>query len=309
MNQPLPLLFSIRSYQYLKEAIAAHGGFENGNVEVKIFPDGERYQRVATPVAGREVILIGGTCSDAETLELYDLSYALVKYGAARFILVIPYFGYSTMERASKAGDVVTAKTRARLLSSIPQAAGGNLLVLLDLHSEGLPHYFEGELTPVHLYSHSLILKTISQIAKSDYVLGCTDAGRAKWVQSLAIDAGTFASFVFKRRIDDRHTEVYAISGQVSGKQVIIYDDMIRTGCSLINAAKAYKNAGAADICVITTHGIFAGDALKRLKETGLISKIICTDSHPNVIKIDDEFLEIKSVAELFANYLKTNLR
>jgi ribose-phosphate pyrophosphokinase len=93
-----------------------------GKVEVKDFPDGERYQRIVSDISDKDVILVAGTISDQDTLELYDLACALVKYGARSLDLVIPYFGYSTMERSVKRGEVVTAKTRARLLSSIPWA-------------------------------------------------------------------------------------------------------------------------------------------------------------------------------------------
>jgi ribose-phosphate pyrophosphokinase len=123
-------------------------------VEVKQFPDGERYQRVLTDVDGREVVLVGGTISDADTLELYDLACTLVRLGACSLMLTIPYFGYATMERAVKHGEVVTAKTRAYLLSTIPETPMENRVLLLDLHTEGLPYYFEGKTKAVHLYAN-----------------------------------------------------------------------------------------------------------------------------------------------------------
>lgn len=114
------LAFSIASYRYLFEQMCQLGGFDRGEVEVRRFPDGERYQRIVTPIRDRDVVLVGGTASDTDTLELYDLACSLSKYGAESLTLVIPYYGYSTMERAIRSGEVVTAKTRARLLSAIP---------------------------------------------------------------------------------------------------------------------------------------------------------------------------------------------
>src|SRR6478672_5926267 len=105
-----PLLFSTAAYDYLANAIAAAGGWERGVLERQTFPDGENYRRICTDPADRDVILVGGTCDDASTLEIYDLACGLVSYGAYRMRLVIPYYGYSTMERASKPGEIVTAK-------------------------------------------------------------------------------------------------------------------------------------------------------------------------------------------------------
>ena len=129
-----PLVFSTAAYDYLAHEVCALAGWELGAVERKYFPDGERYQRIATECADRDAILIGGTIDDASTLELYDLACGLVTSGAYRLNLVIPYFGYSTMERGVRAGEVVTAKNRARLLSSIPMASRGTQVFLLDLH-------------------------------------------------------------------------------------------------------------------------------------------------------------------------------
>jgi|JI8StandDraft_2_1071088.scaffolds.fasta_scaffold00373_23 ribose-phosphate pyrophosphokinase len=295
-----PLLFSIQSYLYLQERILAFNGFEKGEVEVKVFPDGERYQRILSDVEGRNVILLGGTPTDTDTLEVYDLASAIAKYGAKTLTVVIPYFGYSTMERAVKTGEVVTAKTRARLLSSIPKTGSRITFMLLDLHTEGLPHYFEGDVQATHLYCKEIIIEICQEIAGNDFILACTDAGRAKWVESLANDMNVNAAFVFKRRLSGNETVVTGISADVAGKTVIIYDDMIRTGGSLINAAKSYKEAGANRIFAITTHGLFTNNALERIEQSGLFEGVYCTDTHPNTQKeSQNPFLNVKSVSKI----------
>jgi len=106
------------------------------------------------------------------------------------------------MERAVKPGEVVTAKTRARLFSAVPLAAAGNRVFLVDLHAEGIPHYFEGGIRPVHVYAKPVVVDLARRLGGDDIVLACTDAGRAKWVESLANEMGVPASFVFKRRLD-----------------------------------------------------------------------------------------------------------
>jgi ribose-phosphate pyrophosphokinase len=291
------LLFTTRSYAYLVDPLLALGSATLGSVVHQQFPDGERYQRIATPVEGECVVLVGGTISDEDTLELFDLACALVKYGARQLRLVIPYFGYSTMERAIKSGEVVTAKTRARLLSAIPLAPEGNRVFMVDLHAEGIPHYFEGGIRPVHLYAKELVCALARKMGGNDFVLACTDAGRAKWVESLANDLRVPASFVFKRRLDGSHTEVTAVSAQVQGKRVVIYDDMIRTGGSLLSAARAYRDAGAASVVAITTHGLFPGDALNKIRAAGLIEHIACTDSHPRPRSLACDYLHVEPIA------------
>jgi ribose-phosphate pyrophosphokinase len=293
------ILFAIKDYEYLAEKLLTFADFEKGQLEVSHFTDGERYQRIISVIENRDVILVGGTVNDGATLELYDLASSLVSYGANSLTLVIPYFGYSTMERAVLSGEIVTAKTRARLLSSIPKSNRGNKVLLFDLHSEGIQYYFEHDLYPVHVYCKHIVIEAARQYGGNNFVMASTDAGRAKWVESLANDLGVNAAFILKRRLKGDHTEVSAINAEVAGKTVIIYDDMIRSGGSIINAAKTYKEAGAGDIYVITTHGLFVNEGIKKLKDSGLIKKLICTDSHVNTQFINDDFVEVMSLAEL----------
>lgn len=302
-----PLVFSTEAYGYLASSVAQAGQWQLGEVARRRFPDGEHYQRVDTDCADRDVILIGGTIGDHETLELYDLACGLVSEGARRLRLVIPFFGHSTMERAVRPGEVVTAKTRALLLSSIPMASGGNQVFLLDLHVSAVAHYFEGGIRPVHVYGKPIVMAAARRLGGEDFVLACTDAGRAKWVESLANDLGVPAAFVYKRRLDGHSTEVTGVSAQVAGKRVIIYDDMIRTGGSLCSAARAYRDAGASSIDAISTHGLFPGDSLAKIQATGLFGSIVVTDSHPRARAFADAGLHVEPIADLLVEHLRSN--
>lgn len=298
------LVFTAPEYRYMLAPLCA-AGHQAGEFTVEYFPDGERYLRIDTPVEGRDVVVVGGTVSDAAALTLFDLACGVVHYGAHRLTLIIPYYGYATMERAAKPGEIVTAKTRAALYSAIPPAASGNRIFLLDLHSEGIPHYFEAGLIATHIYAKPVIRREIVALARGeDFVLACTDAGRAKWVESLANDIGVSAAFVFKRRYDGTRTEITALDAQVAGKRVILYDDMIRTGGSLIGAADAYLRAGASSLAAVTTHGVFPGDALARLQASGRFTDIVATDSHPRAVELAPRGLRVVPVAELFLPYL-----
>lgn len=299
------LLFSTSDYKSLARKLLHLTNFEEGVVESSFFSDGEHYQRIVSEVEDREVVLLGGTVHESATLELFDLASALVSYGAESLSLVVPYFGYSTMERAVKPREIVTAKTRARLFSAIPQSRKGNKIYLFDLHTEGIPHYFEQNLHPKHIYCKPIIIDACRKYGGDDFILASTDAGRAKWVESLANDMNVGAAFILKRRIADGLTETSAVNAEVHGKTVIIYDDMIRSGSSIINAAKTYREGGAKAIYVITSHGLFVGHGIEKLRNCGLISKIICTDTHCNVEKIQDDFLEVVSIAPLIADAIK----
>jgi len=302
-----PLVFTTAAYQYLGAAMCSLAGWQPGEVDRKTFPDGELYQRVATECADRDVVLVGGTIDEDNTLELYDLACGLVEHGCYRLTIVVPFYGYSTMERAVRSGEVVTAKTRARMLSSIPLASRGTQVFLLDLHVSAIAHYFEGGIRPVHVYGKALVLDAARRLGGDDFVLACTDAGRAKWVESLANDLGVDAAFVYKRRVDGNRTEVTGVSAQVAGKRVVIYDDMIRTGGSLINAAAAYRDAGAAAIAAIATHGVLPGDSIERLRGSGLFGTIVVSDSHPRANALRGDFLQVDSVAGLLITHLKEN--
>ncbi len=302
-----PLVFSTSAYGYLGAAIATHGGWEQGAIARKTFPDGEHYLRVDSDPADRDVILVGGTVDETSTLEVYDLACGLVTEGAQRLRMVIPFYGYSTMERAVRPGEVVTAKTRARLLSSIPMASRGTQVFMLDLHVASIAHYFDGDIRTIHVYGKSLVTAAARRLGGDDFVLACTDAGRAKWVESLANDLGVEPAFVYKRRLDGSSTEVTGVSAQVAGRRVVIYDDMIRTGGSLLGAAAAYKEAGAVQIDAIATHGLFPGDSLTKIRDSGLLGQIIVTDSHPRAVALENDFLHVDSTAKLLTEHLISN--
>jgi ribose-phosphate pyrophosphokinase len=295
------LLFTIQSYAYLEPRFLAAEDFERGEIERNMFPDGERYLRLAVETEGRDVVLLGGTPTDLDTLELYDLGYAISRAGARSLSVVIPYFGYATMERAVHPGEVVTAKTRARLISAIPPCEAGTRVFLFDLHTDGIAFYFSDSHVTHHVYGAPLITAAIRRrMANRPFVLGATDAGRAKWVQSLAQTLGVEPAFVYKRRDAGQGTlSITGINADVRGREVMIYDDMIRTGSSLLQAARAYLAAGATAVHAIASHLVLPGDSLEKLQRSGVFQSISGTDSHPNSLKLSGDPNALTSVAEL----------
>ncbi len=297
------LVFALRSYEYMLEQFLAAGDYERGQIEHKTFPDGEGYRRILDDPWGRDVVLLGGTPRDDDWLELYDVGCGLARAGARSLSIVMPYFGYSTMERAALDGEVVTAKTRARLICAIPPCEAGTRVFLFDLHTEGIEFYFSDTHVTHHIQGAPLIVEAIEQIAGSiPYVLGAVDAGRAKWVERLTRQLNAEPAFVYKRR--DSHTGKLGVTGinaDVAGKLVIIYDDMIRTGSSLLQAASAYRDAGATEVHAVVSHLVLPHDSLDRLYEAGLLASISGTNSHPASAKIAQRKGQLLSVAELLA--------
>jgi ribose-phosphate pyrophosphokinase len=274
------------------------------DIERHTFPDGERYHRIAHSPVGQEVVLVGGTIDDPETLELYELACGLIQYGAAALQIVVPYYGYATMERAAKRGEVVKAHTRALLLSAIPHAGRNNRIYLVDLHAEGIPHYFTPPLTATHVYAKPLVLEIAKELGGADFVLAATDAGRAKWVESLANDLDVPAAFVYKRRTSGSETAITGVNADVKGRTVVLYDDMIRTGGSLLQAAQVYKNAGATRIVAIATHLVLPPGTAQKLQASGVFDCIVGTDTHPNGPANASAFLQVRSVVPLLADAL-----
>lgn len=306
MQQP-PILFATKPYRYLEQQLldCSGGRLEAGNVFIRDFPDGEHYHRIDSKVRGRHIWVLGGTTDDAATMELFDIAQGCVQYGAFSLTIIIPYFGYSTMERSVQDGEIVKAKNRALLFSSIPRTPLGNRIVLFDLHAEGIPYYFDSDVQPQHIYCTELNEQNARMLANGeDFVLAATDAGRAKWVESMANQMGVRGAFIYKRRHSAVETEVLAVNANVQDSHVIIYDDMIRTGGSLLEAAKAYKQEGASKISVMTTHGLFTNNALERLAGSGMISGIISLDTHPNAVHAQHPLLRVESIAPLIINKL-----
>lgn len=321
-----PILVTTRDYVSLGAAIAQHLGLAlNANEAAltrKTFSDGETYLRFNEPVRDRHVILVGSTREERDLVEVLALGWQAVRDGAHMLSIAIPYFGYSTMERAVKDGEIVRAKTNAVLFSTIPNPPGGKHIYLLDLHAEGIPHYFEGGANVVHLYAKSAILGMVRHLAGDEpLVVGSADTGRAKWVESYARDLGVGVAVITKRRTGDGQTEVLTVGGsEIRGRTVLLYDDMIRSGSSIVNAIHSYRDAGAARVIVATTHLVLQVSegwrVLQRILESGA-SDLIVTDSiaqtREQVACLPVESLRqrvhVTSIAGLFGRAIQTRGR
>ena len=313
------ILISTAKYGYLAERIRAQNPsmFENGEyLHRDHFKDGEKYHRWLQHIDRRVIVIVAGTIDDTEFVELCDLICMSKAYNADEVIVLIPCFGYQTMERAVYFGEDVKAKNRARTISYQPHPRGGLTVAMFDLHADGVLHYFENNVVTSHLYSKSLVGGVVDLFkAEGILLLGATDAGRAKWVNSLALDLGLGVGFVLKNRAGKDQVEEMAISARVRGCNVFIFDDMLRTGTTAKTAAHAYRRKGARKIWLMCTHAFSPGNSLEELlaekdkKGRRLFYKIVLVDTTPRALELAAQYPDdviVVSSAEIFANYLKS---
>src|SRR5436305_7846524 len=165
MNVTLLSTVSGRSFA---DRLAVRLGVAVRAVERQSFPDGEHYLRLPLDdpfdLLGQRVVLVGPTDGPDSLDEVFRLGCTAVKHGASGLVLVVPYYGYSTMERAVRPGEAVTAKIIARQLSEIPRAARGNCVLLMDLHAAGIVHYFEGDTVALELYAEPKLVPAIERL-------------------------------------------------------------------------------------------------------------------------------------------------
>ena len=299
-------LLSSNQYRYLKNNILKEDvRFFDIKVATETFPDGEHYWRIEKPeyIRGKPAVYICGTVDDSAIFDAYNMCCTLVREGCSELHLVIPYFGYSTMERAVKQGEAVTAKNVATLLSSIPTSAQGNHVYMMDLHSQGTQYYFEKSMHPIHLSSWNVIKQMIADCGEN-MVLASADMGRAKWIEKMGNELGLDTAYIMKKRISGSKTEIVALNADVKGQNVVIFDDMIRSGSSIIKAAEAYKSVGAKDIYIVCVHGVFVDGAIEKFKKSNLIKKIHCTNTHVKATQIKDDILKIYDISKIIIDGL-----
>jgi ribose-phosphate pyrophosphokinase len=269
----------------------------------KYFADGECYHAFPGDLAGKKLIIIGTTHDDASHQELLDLIQGGRYWNAASINVIIPYLGYSTMERAKPhSNEIPKGVTRTRQIFR----ARPDFVTFIDLHSEAVLHAHAGEVSTFHAWTDNLAAEKIRTCGFSDYVLVSPDYGFSKRVARLASILGCPHTAADKDRYDVDKTIVSQVSSVVRGRTAIVCDDMIRTGGSIIQTAKRCLEAGAVDVAVMATHLVIAGEARQRFMDSP-ISRVIGSDTYPG--RESDDLLDIYTVAPLIAGVLKKHLK
>lgn len=297
------LLISNQASQQLAGAVGDHLGVGLTAMLCKQFADGERYHAFPVDIAGRDVVIVAATPDDSAHQELLDLIAGARFWNARSVNVVIPYLGYSTMERARpESGEIPKGITRTRQIFR----ARPNYVAFVDLHSEAVLHAHAGEVRTRHLWTEHLAVEKIKQLDVEDYVLVSPDYGFSKRVARLADLLDCPHTAANKDRYDIDKTIIGQLSSAVKGRTAIICDDMIRTGGSMLQTVDRCYEAGAIDVMVMATHLVLAGEARSRFKERG-IACIIGADTYPGTAA--DELLQIYSVAPVIAGELTAYLR
>lgn len=297
------LLLATQDANPLADKVASELQIECTPMLCKCFADGEIYHAFPLDVSGRDIVIISATHTDAAQQELLDL-IAGGRYWNARSVnVVIPYLGYSTMERVKpESGEIPKGITRTRqIFRSRP-----DYVAFVDLHSEAVLHAHSGEVKTRHLWTEELAAQKIRNMDLSDYVLVSPDYGFSKRVALLAGILGCPHTAANKDRYDVDKTIISQLSSAVKGKTAVICDDMIRTGGSMLQTADRCYEAGAVDVMCMATHLVLSGDARQRFQERG-IRRIIGADTFPGTKT--DELLEVYSVAPILAKELIHYLR
>jgi ribose-phosphate pyrophosphokinase len=268
----------------------------------KRFADGEYYHAFPQSIAGKDLVILGVTHDESSHQELLDLISGGRYWNAASINVIIPFLGYSTMERATpNIYEIPKGITRTRQIFR----ARPNFVAFVDLHSEAVLHAHAGEIRTKHVWSDDLVVDKIKKSGLTDYVLVSPDYGFSKRVARLASLLNCPHTAADKDRYDTDKTIVSQVSSVVKGKTAIICDDMIRTGGSILQTAKRCLDAGAKDVVAHATHLVMAGDAMEKFKR-GPIARVIGSDTYPG--RASDNLLDVYSIAPLLAEVIEEHL-
>jgi ribose-phosphate pyrophosphokinase len=247
------------------------------NSKTEIFPDGEIIVKINEDVRGRDCFVVISTCfpTNDNLMELMIFIDCLRRASAKQIIPVIPYFGYARQDRKDNGRVPITAKLVANLLTQ----AGANRIIALDLHSAQIQGFFD---IPVdHLSATPVFLKYFEDTRDNlgDLCLLSPDVGNVKVAESMANLLGGDLAIINKKRINGSKTiSGSKIIGDVKGKTVLLFDDMISTGGTICQAAEHALSEGATRVIAAATHGLFPGPAINKLIDSP-IEKIVTTNS------------------------------
>lgn len=286
-------LFSGRANIPLAERIAAYLSVNLGKISIKDFSDGEIWVKFEENIRGQDVFLIQPTHSPAANfMELLIMIDAAKRASADRVTAVVPYFGYARQDRKDQPRVSITAKLVANIISM----AGADRVLTMDLHAPQIQGFFDIPLD--HLYSSPIFTEYFQKANINDLVVVSPDIGGIAMARAYARRLASPLAVLDKRRPKHNVAAITHVIGDVSNKNVLIFDDIVDTANTLLKAVQVLKKQGAKDIYVACTHAILSGEAAAKIKASP-ISKLIVADTVPLLPdKITDK-IETLSVAGL----------
>ena len=257
------------------------------SVEIERFRDQEIFVRINENVRGEDIFLIQPTSAPANDhlMELLILIDALVRASAQRITAVVPYFGYARQDRKTGGRTPISAKLVANLISK----AGAHRVLTIDLHAGQIQGFFD--IPTDNLFGQPVFIDDIrEQYSKKDrekIMFISPDTGGVVRTRAIAKQFDADIAIVDKRRPKAGESEVMNIIGDVAGRNCIIYDDIIDSGGTICNAAKALKDHGANTVTAYITHGVLSDPAVERITKSEL-TEVVITDTISQPKKVKD---------------------
>lgn len=294
------LLLSGNSNLKLAEEISAFLNISLSDRIADAFSEGEIRVQVLDNVRGSDVFVIQSTCSppNENLMELLILIDALRRASADRITAVLPYYGYARQDRKDRPRVPITAKLVAKLI----EAAGAHRVLTMDLHAGQIQGFFNIPLD--HLYAVNVFVDYFERKNLKDLVIVSPDVGGIKMARAYAKKFKADLAVVDKRRVDDKHTAVMNILGEVKDKNVIMVDDIVATAGSLCEAAEAVKRKGAKDVYCAVSHGVLSGPAIERINNSQ-ITEMCITNSIPLPDEKKHPKIKVLSVAPILGEAIR----
>ena len=290
-------VFSGTNSRYLAEKICNSLGCELGNMNITHFADGEFAVSFEESIRGSHVFLVQSTFPNSDNLmELLLMIDAAKRASAKSIIAVIPYFGWARQDRKDKPRVSIGAKLVADLLS----VAGIDRLITMDLHADQIQGFFD---IPVdHLYASGVFIPYIESLKLDNLVIAAPDVGGSKRASTYAKYFNVPLVLCNKQRLKANEVASMQIIGDVTGKNVVLLDDMVDTAGTITKAADIMMEAGANSVRAIATHCVMSGPASDRV-EASALTEMVFTDSIPYT----NRCAKVKqlSIAELFAETIR----
>jgi ribose-phosphate pyrophosphokinase len=292
----------------LAQKIAEHCFSDLVPAKITTFADGESSVEFTENIRGEDVFIIQSTCTPVNDslMELLIMVDAARRSSASRITAVIPYFGYARQDRKSASRTPITAKLVANLLTT----SGTDRILTMDLHAGQIQGFFDipvDDLTSRVAFAKDIkkqFYKDGNNIDEVETVFVSPDAGGVVRARKFADMFGGDIAIVDKRRPEAGKSEVMNLIGDVKGKHAILVDDIIDSGGTLCNAAKAIIDAGALSVRAYITHGVLSGEACQKV-EKSVLDELVVTDSIPNRCPKNCKKTRQVSVSTLFGEAIR----
>lgn len=290
-------IFSCRATRYLAEKIAREYGSELGKSDVYTFADGEFQTCYEDNVRGADVFIVQSTFPPADNLfELLMMVDAAKRASARKIIAVIPYFGCARQDRKDKPRVPITSKLVANLLT----ASGVSRVITIDLHADQIQGFFE---MPVdHLYASSIFVPFLKSLNIPDLMFASPDTGGTRRANMYAKSFGTGFAICYKQRSKPNVVDRMELIGEVAGKNVILVDDILDTGNTMMKAADLILANGAKSVRGMISHPVLSGNAIDRIEQSNM-EELIVSDTIP--LSRPSKKIRQLSTANLLAEAIK----